>query len=86
MTATRIVLNYDDYAALPGDGRRHELHEGALSVTPAPSPGHQMVVGNLFEIVRVHVRTHHLGLVLLSPIDVILNPPQATTIVQPDLV
>jgi len=26
-----------DYKALPADGRRHEVHEGELSVTPAPT-------------------------------------------------
>jgi hypothetical protein len=36
--ATRIVLTYADYAAIPNDGKRYELHEGDLSVTPAP-PG-----------------------------------------------
>lgn len=29
------VLTYCDYAALPDDGLRHELHDGELSVTPA---------------------------------------------------
>jgi hypothetical protein len=32
MSAMSIVLNYHDYAALPADGRRYELHEGELSV------------------------------------------------------
>ena len=32
----RILLTYDDYAALPDDGRRYELHAGELWVTPAP--------------------------------------------------
>jgi hypothetical protein len=27
---SRIVLTYEDYAALPGDGKRYELHEGEL--------------------------------------------------------
>jgi hypothetical protein len=31
---TRVRLTYEDYAALPDDGRRYELHEGELSVTP----------------------------------------------------
>jgi len=30
---TRVVLTYRDYAALPNDGRRYEIHEGELSLT-----------------------------------------------------
>ena len=30
---TRTILTYADYAALPDDGRRYELHERELSVT-----------------------------------------------------
>ena len=44
----RAVLTYEDYAALPADGRRYELHDGELSVTPAPGPRHQAIVGELF--------------------------------------
>ena len=36
MTPARVVLTYRDYAALPNDGRRYEIHEGELSVTAAP--------------------------------------------------
>ena len=31
--SSRIILTYEDYAALPDDGKRYELHEGELSVT-----------------------------------------------------
>lgn len=81
--ATRVILSYEDYAALPADGRRYELHEGEISVTPAPSPQHQQVVGNLYLAVRAHVDARRIGQVLLSPIDCILGD---TTVVQPDIV
>lgn len=76
-------LTYRDYAALPADGRRYEIHDGELSVTPAPNPRHQRAIGKLFMILEAHVTTHRRGEVFLSPIDVILND---TTVVQPDLV
>lgn len=82
MTA-RVTLTYDDYAALPADGLRYELHEGELSVTPAPRPRHQLVIGNLHVIMVEHVRVRALGQVFLSPIDVILS---RITVLQPDLV
>lgn len=82
MPGERVILTYRDYEALPADGRRYEIHEGELSVTPAPSPQHQEVSGNLNEIVRGHVKTRGLGKVFYAPIDCILSD---ITIVQPDL-
>jgi hypothetical protein len=35
--ATRTNLTYDDYAALPDDGKRYEVLAGALYVVPAPT-------------------------------------------------
>ena len=53
---TRVRLTYQDYVALPDDGRRYELHEGELSVTPAPGVSHQDTLGNLYVILRGHAR------------------------------
>jgi Uma2 family endonuclease len=39
-----------DLEALPDDGRRYELLDGALLVTPAPIPVHQRVIGKLFRL------------------------------------
>ncbi len=80
---TRVRLTYEDYAALPDDGRRYELHEGELSVTPAPGTDHQDTLGNLFVIIRGHVRARELGRVFFVPLDCIL---ENITVVQPDLV
>lgn len=79
---TRVILTYKDYAALPADGRRYELHEGELSVTPAPEPRHQEVSANLADALRAHVKARGLGKVLYAPVDCILSD---TTVVQPDL-
>lgn len=80
---TRTILTYADYAALPDDGRRYELHEGELSVTPAPGTRHQIVTGNLFVTVRQHVLARGLGTILISPLDCILSD---TSVVEPDIV
>ena len=82
MAGERVILTYKDYEALPADGRRYELHDGELSVTPAPTPRHQEISGNLNEILRGHVKTRGLGKVFYSPIDCILSD---ITVVQPDL-
>jgi len=79
----RVILTYKDYEALPADGRRYELHDGELSVTPAPSPRHQRIVSALHLVLAPHVNSRRQGEVFLSPIDCILSE---TTVVQPDLV
>jgi Uma2 family endonuclease len=83
MAIQRVILSYKDYAVLPADGRRYEIHEGELSVTPAPSPQHQRILGNLNEMLRQHIKARNLGEVFFAPIDCILGE---TTVVQPDLV
>ncbi len=81
--ASRTILTYKDYEALPADGRRYELHEGELSVTPAPGPRHQQVTRNLSVVLHQHVKARGAGEVLFSPIDCVLSD---VTVVQPDIV
>src|SRR5437870_3000442 len=76
-------LTYEDYVGLPDDGRRYEILDGELQVSPAPAPRHQGVSGNLLVILHVHVWERRLGRVYHAPIDVILA---RDSIVQPDLV
>lgn len=83
MTAMKVVLTYDDYVTLPNDGRRYEIHDGELSVTPAPTFWHQEVVAALLGILRGHVLANDLGAVVPAPITVVLAE---TTIVEPDIV
>ena len=80
---TKIALTYEDYAALPNDGKRYELHEGELSVTPSPGRPHQLILGNLHLILAPHVRSIGRGELFLSPFDTILTK---TSVVVPDLV
>jgi len=77
-----IKLRYEDYVGLPDDGRRYEILDGDLEVSPAPAPRHQAVSRNLHRIIDRHVDERRLGSCYYAPIDVILAP---TTIVQPDL-
>ena len=74
---------YDDYAALPDDGNRYEIVNGVLIMTPAPSPEHQDIVGEIFSALRTHIKLAGLGRVFTGPIDVDLGPKN---VYQPDLV
>jgi Uma2 family endonuclease len=79
----RIKLTYEDYVELPDDGRRYEILDGELEVSPAPAPLHQQVSASLSFILGLHVRAQKLGRIYCAPIDVILAP---TTVVQPDII
>src|SRR5438128_12470579 len=78
-----IKLTYEDYVDLPNDGRRYEILDGELEVSPAPAPRHQAVSRNLLWILHGHVQDRGLGSAYYALIDVILAD---TSIVQPDLV
>jgi Uma2 family endonuclease len=40
------AFTYRDYEALPNDGRRYEIHDGELCVTPTPSLEHQIILAD----------------------------------------
>jgi Uma2 family endonuclease len=79
----RIKLTYEDYVELPDDGRRYEILDGELEVSPAPAPLHQRVLRNLSFALHAHTQARGLGNVYFAPVDVILAP---TTVVQPDAI
>ncbi len=76
-------LTIEDLADYPDDGMRREIMSGELIVSPAPTPIHQLAVGELHLILSAFVRKHALGRVLLSPVDVRLS---LTDVVEPDLI
>lgn len=80
---TSIKLTYEDYAAIPDDGRRHEIIDGEHYVNPAPNIPHQIVLFNVSRALHAFARKHHLGRVLPAAVDVVLNEHD---VVQPDVV
>jgi Uma2 family endonuclease len=65
--------------------RSRELVYGFVREPPAPKYGHQSVVTQIGAALLQHARDGQLGLVCVSPIDVILDRDRAL-VVQPDLV
>ena len=53
-----IKLTYEDYVDLPDDGRRYEILDGVLEVSPAPAPRHQGVSRNVLWILLGHIQEH----------------------------
>lgn len=76
-------LTYDDYAALPDDGKRYQLIDGVLVLTPSGTPFHQDLVGRLHLELGLYLRQHPgTGKVYVAPLDVVLDPHQ---VLQPDV-
>jgi Uma2 family endonuclease len=73
-------LTRDDLESLPDDGHRYELLDGALLVTPAPTPRHQRAVMGLIAVLTAHV-VPPLE-VMVAPLDVVLDE---STVLQPDV-
>ena len=81
-TGLKTRLDYNDYCAIPPDGKRYELVDGKVHVTPAPSPQHQRVSKRLQRLLEACFEEPGRGEVFNAPIDVILTPYD---VVQPDL-
>lgn len=73
---------YEDYLAIPDDGRRYEILAGVLNVAPSPNIGHQRAQSRMNRVLSDFVELHGLGEVISAPFDVRLDN---RTIVQPDL-
>jgi Uma2 family endonuclease len=76
-------LTYEDFCLLPNDGKRREIIEGDLFVTPAPRRLHQRVVTRLSRFLSGFVEDNQLGEAYVSPFDVVLS---LFDVVEPDLV
>ncbi|HVQ77576.1 MAG TPA: Uma2 family endonuclease [Candidatus Binatia bacterium] len=81
-TDLKRKLVYDDYARIPDDGKRHEILNGELYVTPAPSPLHQRASKRLQRKLEDYFEARGLAEVFNAPIDMILGPHD---VAQPDI-
>jgi Uma2 family endonuclease len=82
MKTSTKPFTYDDYLALPDDGKRYEIIGGELSMTPAPSTRHQEIQTRLSALLFIHVDKHSLGTIYSSPTDLALS---LVDVVQPDI-
>lgn len=73
---------YQSYAQIPDDGRRYEIVNGVLYMSPSPNVPHQRIVIRLIRYLTRYIEDTGLGIVLTAPSDVELSP---RNVVQPDL-
>ncbi len=73
---------YEDYAAMPDDGKRYQIVDGVLFMSPSPNRWHQETVGRIFRYLSASIEDKGVGKVYIAPFDVELD---SKTIVQPDV-
>jgi len=78
----KIKLTREDLAAMPQDGKRYEIMEGELYVTPSPSLQHQRITAKLERMLARLLDDSGLGEVYFSPADVVFDEEN---VVQPDI-
>lgn len=76
-------LTYWELREMPNDGKRYELVDGEVYMSPSPNRKHQRAVGNIYLALANFVRRESRGEVYLAPFDVVFNERNVT---QPDLV
>jgi Uma2 family endonuclease len=72
----------EDFQALPEDGKRYEIIDGVLYVTPSPGYAHQDALLALAFRLRPYLEAVGVGWVRVAPSDVIFT---RRTVVEPDL-
>ena len=77
-----IRLTYEDYCLLPDNGKRYEIIDGELFVTPSPLRRHQRVLANVLYYLTGFVKKHELGHVYPAPFDVVFSQ---FDVVEPDI-
>jgi len=81
-------FSYQDYINWPNEERWEIIYGEAFSMSPAPTPVHQEIVGQLFK--KLSELSNKKCKILMAPVDVLLprtdeKDEQINTIVQPDL-
>ena len=81
MDVIRPIFTISDLAQVPDDGKRYEVLEGDLAVSPSPKPKHQRVVHRLHIWLTERERIGS-GQVYMAPLDVVFDESNVT---EPDL-
>lgn len=80
--ATSAGWTVEQLATLPDDGKRYEIIDGDLYVTPAPALRHQYAATQLLGRLFNYLNTHRVGVVVGAATDIEF---ERRTVVEPDV-
>ena len=72
MDLIRPIFTVGDLAQLPDDGKRYEILEGDLAVSPSPNRKHQLAVQAAF-LFLTHLKEQGMGQGFVAPFDVVFD-------------
>src|SRR5205823_4782522 len=79
--ATSTKFSHADLLVMPDDGKRREIVDGELFVTPSPLSGHQLIVSTIASAF-LYLDDHPIGRLFMAPLDVIFGEYD---VLEPDL-
>lgn len=77
-----VRFTYGDYLQFPDDGKRFEIIDGELFMSPSPTTRHQRIIQKLHLLLGSFLATKQIGEAFISPLDVLLSE---SDVVQPDI-
>jgi Uma2 family endonuclease len=80
--AISTKFTHADLLVMPDDGKRREIVDGELFVTPSPLSKHQLVVSRIAAAFFRFLDDHPIGELFMAPLDVILSDYD---VLEPDL-
>ena len=75
-------FTHADLLVMPNDGKRREIVDGELFVTPSPRYTHQRISGLIYSAFVRYLDRHPIGEIAYAPLDVILSDYD---VLEPDL-
>lgn len=81
MALIEPIFSYEHLAQMPDDGKRYEILEGELVVSPSPKRKHQRAVGKLYTFLT-RAEEAGYGEAYVAPFDVVFDPHNVT---EPDV-
>ena len=80
MVVIGTAFTYDDLCQMPDDGKRYEILEGELAVSPSPKTKHQRVVKRMVAFLS-RAQDAGFGEAFVAPLDVVFD---AHNVTEPD--
>lgn len=84
MTTKAQKLTFEAYLELPETKQRYEIVDGVRIMPPAPTPDHQWIMMEISVSLRDFVNNGSLGVVLVAPVDLLIQREPLRTR-QPDI-
>jgi Uma2 family endonuclease len=83
-TKTR-ELTFEEYLETPETNLRQEVIDGVIVMSPSPTFEHQLILGDLYALLRDFITRQDLGTVIMAPSDVLIRKLPKLRVRQPDI-